>query len=199
MIVLDTETTGLDADKNSLVSIGAVEFENPENQFYEECRIWDGAEVAQTALDVNGFSQADITGQGKQSPGQLLESFFRWSKDCQNNLIAGHNVGFDSKFLKAEAERGGLSYPFQHRFIDTYSLAWMHIIQSGKTPPEEDGRSSLNSNFIFKYVGITEERDEHNALEDAKLTAEAISRLTYDKQLLKEYEQFPIPWNEQKR
>lgn len=194
MIVLDTETMGLDAEKNSLVSIGAVEFENPKNQFYEECRIWDGAEVAQVALDVNGFSQEDITDQKKQSPGQLLASFFEWSKNCRNSLMAGHNVGFDIAFLKAEAERSDLGYPFQHRFIDTYSLAWMHIIQSGKTPPEEDGKSSLNSDFIFEYIGITEEREEHNALEDAKLTAEAISRLAYSKQLLEEYKQFSIPW-----
>jgi DNA polymerase III epsilon subunit-like protein len=109
MIVLDTETTGLDPDKNSLLSIGALEFESPENQFYGECRIWDGAEIETIALEINGFSK-------------------------------------------------------------------------------------ISSNFIFRYVGIIEEREEHNALEDAKLTAEAISRLLHGKQLLEEYKKFPIPW-----
>lgn len=68
------------------------------------------------------------------------------------------------------------------------------MIQNGEAVPEDDGYSGLNSDFIFKYVGITEERGEHDALEDAKLTAEAISRLAYGKQLLEEYKQFPIPW-----
>ena len=43
MIVVDVETSGMDAYKHSLLSIGAVDFENPVERFYEECRIWDGA------------------------------------------------------------------------------------------------------------------------------------------------------------
>ena len=45
MIVVDVETTGVDARKNSIVSIGAVDFENQKNQFYGECKIWEGAEI----------------------------------------------------------------------------------------------------------------------------------------------------------
>lgn len=198
MIVLDTETTGLDPEKNSLLSIGVLEFENPENQFYGECRIWDGAEVSPAALEVNGFSDEEITDPEKQSLCELMEAFLSWAADCDNKMIAGHNAAFDLQFLVASAERCGLdSNLFHKRIIDTHSLAWMHLVQSREEVPAENGHSSLSSDFIFTYAGITEERGEHNALEDAKLTAEAISRLSYDKQLLEEYEQFPIPWNEQ--
>lgn len=195
MIVLDVETTGLDAEKNSLLSIGALEFENPANQFYGECRIWDGAEISPFALEVNGFSLEDVTDPEKLPDCTLLKSFFDYFESCDSKTVAGHNVSFDLRFLTKSAERCGLDAgSLQKRVVDTHSLAWMHIAQSGKTVPEDDGYSGLNSDFIFKYVGITEERGDHNALEDAKLTAEAISRLAYGKQLLKEYEQFPIPW-----
>lgn len=53
MIIIDIETTGQDPAKNALLGIGAVDFCNPENQFYQECKIWDGAEIEQTSLDVN--------------------------------------------------------------------------------------------------------------------------------------------------
>ncbi|MEX2368778.1 MAG: 3'-5' exonuclease [Candidatus Paceibacterota bacterium] len=194
MIVLDTETTGLDVGKNSLLSIGALELENPDNQFYGECRIFDGAVVHNQALEVNGFSQVEATDPEKPLPGELLKSFFMWSEGCMEKDIAGHNVSFDTSFLLAEVARSDLKYPFSHRVVDTYSLAWIHMTQIGQEIPRKGGWSGIDSDFIFKYVGITEERGEHNALEDAKLTAEAISRLAYDKQLLGEYKKFSIPW-----
>ncbi|MEX2514614.1 MAG: 3'-5' exonuclease [Candidatus Paceibacterota bacterium] len=194
MIVLDTETTGIDPQKCSLLSIGALEFENPKNQFYGECRIFDGAVVHDKALEVNGFSEAEAVDPEKPSPGELLSSFFAWSKSCAERDVAGHNVTFDTGFLLAQADRDNLTYPFSHRVVDTYSLAWMHMVQSGEEIPRKGDWSSIDSDFIFNYVGISQERGEHNALEDAKLTAEAISRLAYNKQLLEEYQQFPIPW-----
>jgi DNA polymerase III epsilon subunit-like protein len=39
MIVFDIETTGFDADKCAIVSIGALDFFNPENTFYQEAKI----------------------------------------------------------------------------------------------------------------------------------------------------------------
>ena len=57
MIVVDVESSGVDAQKDSLVSVGAIDFDNPENRFYEECRIWDGAHVEKEALEINGFTR----------------------------------------------------------------------------------------------------------------------------------------------
>jgi len=42
MVVVDVETSGLDPQKYAMLSIGAVDFENPERQFYAECRAFDG-------------------------------------------------------------------------------------------------------------------------------------------------------------
>ena len=44
------EFSGLDPRKHSIVSIGAVDFENPSRQFYKECRIWHGAEIVPESL-----------------------------------------------------------------------------------------------------------------------------------------------------
>ena len=57
MIIIDVETTGLDPERCSLVSIGAVDFSCPERQFYGECQAWDGAEVSADALAINGFTK----------------------------------------------------------------------------------------------------------------------------------------------
>ena len=72
MIVLDIETTGVDALKNSIVSIGAIEFENPEERFYEECRIWDGAEINPLALEVNGYTEEEVKDINKKTEADVV-------------------------------------------------------------------------------------------------------------------------------
>jgi hypothetical protein len=59
-----------------------VDFLNPENQFYGECRSYDGAEYTQEALNVNGFSVEDIYDESKQSLEELIGKFDTWLKTC---------------------------------------------------------------------------------------------------------------------
>ena len=71
MIVVDTEASGTEAHIHSLVSIGAVDFDNPENRFYEECQIWEGAHIMEGSLEVNGFTEAQITDTNKQTEAKI--------------------------------------------------------------------------------------------------------------------------------
>lgn len=205
MIVVDVETTGVDPNKHSIVSIGALELGPPshkategqgapEDEFYGECRVWDGAHISDEALAVNGFERSDITDPTKQSLEVLMRAFLSWAREVENHMLAGHNVWFDLIFLKSSAYRYGLDWFLSDRLIDIHALAYMHMIARDLEPPTEKGRSAINSSFIQKYVGIPEEPTPHNALTGAKVSAEAISRLLYDKKLLDEYMGHDIPW-----
>src|SRR5680860_616017 len=105
MIVIDIETTGLDPNKHALISLGAVDFENPEHTFYSECRVFEGAEIDEQALVVNGFSEADITDPTKEDPKILLLAFREFAKLCKDSTLAGQNPGFDMRFLEEAAHR----------------------------------------------------------------------------------------------
>ena len=59
MIIVDVESTGIEPEKHSILSIGALDFDNPENQFYGECRAWDWAHIMDESLVVNGFSREE--------------------------------------------------------------------------------------------------------------------------------------------
>lgn len=227
MIVLDIEASGTEYEKHSIVSIGAFDFRNPANRFYEECRIWEvkdvpgssledftavceqcgakcskgaqpqlRAHIMEGALEVNGFTEAEITDPNKQTEAEITKMFLDWSKSCVDRTICGQNPSFDRDFVRHAAARAGLDYNLAYRTVDTHSLCWMHIIKRGNPPPvdPEHKRSNLNLDAILEYCGIPEEPHPHNALTGALCHGEVASRLLYDKKLLPEFEKYEIPW-----
>lgn len=196
MLVIDIEASGTEWAKHSIVSIGALDFEHPENRFYEECRIWEGAHIMEEALMVNGFTEAEITDKGKKSEGEVARMFLEWSEYMSDRTLAGQNVSFDRDFLKAACDRADLPWNIAHRTIDTHSLCYMHMVIHGITPPidPEHRRTALNLDAIMNYCGIPDEPEPHNALTGALSHAEIISRILYSKKLLPEFEQYAIPW-----
>lgn len=196
MIVIDIEASGTEWAKHSIVSIGALDFEHPENRFYEECHIWSGAHIMEDALKVNGFTEAEITDSTKKSEGEIARMFLEWSEHMSDRTLAGQNVSFDRDFLRAACDRADLPWDIAHRTIDTHSLCYMHMITHGVTPPidVQHRRTALNLDAVMNYCGIPDEPEPHNALTGALSHAEVISRLLYGKKLLPEFEQYTIPW-----
>lgn len=197
MISVDVEASGIGPDTHSIVSVGAVDLTDPSKQFYEECRVWEGAHINDEALLVNGFTKEQITDPTKQSEADLVHKFAAFAESSPDRTLAGQNVSFDRDILQAAAKRAGhTNWPFAHRTIDTHTLAWMHMVKWGVNPPLdlEHKRSALNLDAILNYCGIPNEPEPHNALTGAKSHAEVISRLLYDKKLLPEFERFDIPW-----
>ena len=197
MIILDIEATGTNPNKHSILSIGALDFENPTNQFYDECRMWDGAHLEADALEVNGFTKKEATDPAKKTEVEAVQAFIAWAEDCRDWTLAGQNPSFDRDFLEAACHRAHLDFPFAHRTIDSHSLAYMHMVKRGIVPPFDPLKhhSTLNLDTILNYVGIPEEPKPHNALTGALSHAEVISRLLYDRMLLPDFSFYPIPWH----
>jgi len=194
MIIVDIEASGIDPNKHCVVSIGAIDFSNPEDQFYEECKIFREAHVSEDAIPVAGFTEEEMRDPKKQTDSELIAKFISWALEKREHTFGGQNPSFDRDFMQAAANRARLDWPFAYRTIDLHSLCYMHMVKRGITPPVEKNRSALNSTKIMEYVGIPSEPKPHNSLRDAKSAGEAISRLLYDKNLLPEYKKYPIPW-----
>lgn len=192
MIVVDIEATGLDPQKHSILSIGAVDFLHPERQFYGECRMWDGASIMSDAIAVNGFTKEECVDPKKHSLKELMENFLHWVEQCENKTLAGQNPSFDRDFINNSFARSGIGWHFAYRTLDLMSMAYMDMIKRGIPIQQKNDRADISSDLIFKYVGIPEEPKPHHGLNGAKYEAEAFSRLLYGKNLLPEFSQFPI-------
>lgn len=192
MIVADIEATGIDFHKHSLLSIGAVDFEHPEREFYGECRMWDGASIMSDALAVNGFTKQECMDTNKHSLKELADNFLKWVEQCEDKTLAGQNPSFDRDFLNDSFSRGGIGWHFSYRTLDLNSMAYMDMIKRGIPVQHKNNRADLSLDTILKYVGLPEEPKPHHGLTGAKLEAEAFSRLLYGKNLLPEFAKFPI-------
>lgn len=195
MLVVDVEASGLDPKTDSIVSIGALDFANPSNRFYEECRVWDGAHISEESLVVCGFTREQVTDTKKPSESEAVRAFLQWSDGLKERTLAGQNVSFDRDYLRVAAERAGhTDWPFAFRTIDSHTLCYSHMIQRGLQPPVAQRRSALDLDAVLVYCGIPMEPVPHNALTGALSHAEVISRLLYSRKLLPEFEQYEIPW-----
>lgn len=198
MISLDVESSGLDPRACSILSLGALDTDDPTNQFYDECRAWEGAQVNDEALQVNGFSREEIGPEsGKKSEAELIRDFIAWATDRpQNRTLLAQNVPFDLGFVQQACKRAGVESPFAHRALDLHSLCWMHMTMRGKRPPidVEKRRTAINLPAVLEYCGLPDEPSPHNALTGALCHAEAFARMAYNKSILPDFSTFDIPW-----
>jgi len=200
MIIVDVETTGLDALTHSIISIGAVDFSNCENKFYRECQPWEGADVTDESINTHGISRVQMYDPNKPSLEEAMLGFVEWVKKIKDKTIGGQNVGgFDIKFLNASLKRYGIPFDFGHRSRDIHTTAcdvYDRLVGlRGDLPvlPTRNGMSGFNLDEILKFVGLNPEPKPHNALTGAKLEAEAYNRLLFGKGLLPEYSGFVLP------
>lgn len=197
MISLDVESSGLNPRTASIVSLGAIDTDNPSNQFYSECSVWEGADINDEAIAINGFSREELQGKtgSKNTEAELIQDFVAWATDLpQNRTLLAQTPSFDRDFVQEACMRAGIAFPFAHRTLDTHTMCWMHMTSRGETPPVAHKRSAINLDFILKYCGVPEEPKPHNALTGAMCHAEVFSRIAYTKQLLPEFFSYPIPW-----
>ena len=167
-IVLDTETTGLEAELgHRIIEIGCMELVNRRatgRTFHRylnpERDIDDGA------LAVHGISRTDLDGQPRFA--EVREELLAFIADAE---LVVHNAAFDVAFLDAELERvagevrriGSLC-----RVLDTLALAReMH-------PGQRNGLDAL----CKRYGVDNSHRELHGALLDARLLADVYLAMT---------------------
>lgn len=174
--------------------IGAINFETKET-FFEECRIDDQDEVVdknKELFKIIGKTEEELRDTKKQSQREMLEKFFRWCSRSKVKNFMCENPQFDVAFLEIKARKYDLKFPFNYRAYDLHSIAQAkHLEVEGKFLIKD--KCSAGLKHLIPFCGIKDERGFHNALEDARLTAECFSRVFYGKNFLEEYKKFPVP------
>ncbi len=205
-IVLDIETSGADRVRCGIWQIGAVDLNNPNEYFLEEARISENDLIEDRILKKSGKTREELRDKKKQSEKQLLLNFFTWieTKPMKNFLC--QNPSLDFVFIHIKSKKYSLIMPVHYRNFDLHSIAQVKYYALNKEflvnsdDLENKGEfsvkgihSDMGLSNILKLCGMRDDRKEHNALEDCKLTGECFSRLMYGQNLFPEYKKYPIP------
>ena len=154
-VSLDLEMTGLDPDRDSIIEIGAVKF--------NQSGVID---TLQTFVNPNREIPEFIQRLTNISPDQVSNApqFSSVSDELRTFLsddpIIGHNIQFDLKFLDTH----GLTLPNQT--YDTWDLASIFLPHS----PE------YSLGYLTKYLSVGHD-NPHRALDDADATREVFLKL----------------------
>jgi DNA polymerase III subunit epsilon len=169
-IVLDTETTGLDARKTDrLIEIGCIELINhfPTGREFHRFINPDGRDVPQEAVNIHGITGAFL----KDKPLFKTEvtAFLDFIGD---DILIIHNAPFDIGFLNMELERVGKLPIMMTRVLDTLQLA------RRKHP----GAPATLDALCKRYNIDNTKRTKHGAIVDSILLAEVYVELIGAKQ-----------------
>ena len=190
-IVLDIETSGLDKTRCGVWQIGAIDL-NDKKKFLQEGRIDDNDFVEEDALKVIGKTEEELRDKNKQSQKKLLKEFFKWIEARQVKNFLCQNPQFDLTFIEIKAKEYGLEMPFKYKCFDLHTISQIVYHKIYGRFLFEKNSSKMNLGNILEFVGMKDNRQAHNALEDAKLTSECFWRLMYGKKLFPEYSEFKI-------
>jgi DNA polymerase III subunit epsilon len=163
-IVLDTETTGLEAYQGDrLVEIGCVELLNriPTGQTFH-CYINPERDMPTSAFEVHGLSAEFL--KDKPRFAEVADGFLDFIGAAP--LII-HNAAFDIGFLNAELERAARPALGRDRIVDTLLLA------RRKHP----GGPNRLDDLCTRYGIDNSKRTKHGALLDAEILAEVYVEL----------------------
>ena len=168
LVVLDTETTGLDVDDgHKIIEIGCVEIlgRTITSNFYHQY-INPKRQIDEKAFEVHGISNEQL--RNEPSFDEIIENFIEY---ISNSTLIIHNAPFDMAFLKAEYESAHHSQGElvnNRKVIDTLKLARKN------SPGKRNTLDALCSRF---FVDNTE-RNLHGALMDAELLAQVYLKMT---------------------
>jgi len=159
LVVLDIETTGLDAERDRIIDIGAVRL-GPDLEVRDRfvTLVDPGVPIPLFITRLVGIADADVRG----APA-FPAAFAALREFAGDAVLVGHNVGFDRDHLAAGARRAGLP-PLANAWFDTLEAALLLY-------PELE-RHALA--ILAAEFGI--ER-RHRALPDAETAADVLRRL----------------------
>jgi len=168
-VILDTETTGLSADKDRIVEIACIELSNhiPTKNIFHTF-INPETKVSADAFSVHGYSDEFLSNKPKFK--EIVKNFLDFIKDKK---LVIHNADFDLSFLNNELRRLNVKPILKSDVVDTLQIA------RSKFPGVGNSLDAL----CKRYKINVEAREKHSALVDCHLLSKVYIELIDKKEL----------------
>jgi DNA polymerase-3 subunit epsilon len=168
LIVLDTETTGLEVDQgHRIVEVGAVALaDRKRTDLHFHSYLNPQRSIDEEAEKVHGLSMDRLSTEPEFS--EIAESFLEF---VEGSILVIHNAAFDLGFLNAELKRASSQYPALEEICDVEDTL---LLARNKFPGQRNSLDALANRF--EVTGY--DRSFHGALLDANILADVYIHLT---------------------
>lgn len=168
LIVLDTETTGLEVSQgHRIIEIGCVELVNRRltgNHFHRY--INPERDIDQGAIEVHGITRESLA--DKPVFAQVAADFLEFVRGAE---LVIHNAPFDLGFLDAELRRLDDNHPG----LEQWCTVTDTLVMARRRHPGQ--RNNLDA-LCNRYTVDNSQRDLHGALLDAEILADVYLAMT---------------------
>ena len=168
LIVLDTETTGLEVEQgHRIVEVGAVALaDRKRTDLHFHSYLNPQRSIDEEAEKVHGLSMERLSGEPEFS--EIAESFLEF---VEGSILVIHNAAFDLGFLNAELKRASSQYPTLGEICEVEDTL---LLARNKFPGQRNSLDALANRF--EVTGY--DRSFHGALLDANILADVYIHLT---------------------
>lgn len=157
-IVLDTETTGLDAVNHKIIEIAIVDFET--DQVLLETYVNPGVFIPEEITKITGITDTDV--EGAPSWAEIFEQVSTIVQGA--DAIIGYNPYFDQGFIDSE----------NMRMATPVKVKWPTIICAKRIWDAYEPREERNLKNAFKRFVNHDGFAAHRALSDVRATREVL-------------------------
>lgn len=168
LIVLDTETTGLEVEQgHRIIEVGAVTLEDRKRtDLHFHSYLNPQRSIDEEAEKVHGLSMERLANEPEFS--EIAESFLEF---VEGNVLVIHNASFDIGFLNAELKRASSNYPALEEICEIEDTL---VMARSKFPGQRNSLDALANRFEISGY----DRSFHGALLDANILADVYIHLT---------------------
>ena len=170
-VVLDLETTGLDPEKDRVVSVGAVRLVEGRVRLGESFRelVNPGRDIPAVAVKVHGITPDKIA--GARHGAQVFEDFLGF---LGRDILVAHYAKFDLHFIN-RVMLGRYGFALQNLVLDTVLMCQAVVLASDPYGINRH-QKACRLEALAKRFGIAAP-ERHTALGDALITAMIFQRM----------------------
>ncbi len=158
-VVFDLETTGLEAQKEEIIEIGACKILNGKIVETFSTFVKPSKHIPKEITEITGIDDDMVA--DAPTINYILPDFYKF---CYGSTMVGHNVSFDISFIYNIAKK--LSYNFDNPLMDTIEMA------RKKLP----GLKNYKLSTVVDKLNIVLD-NAHRAINDATATAKVFIKL----------------------
>jgi DNA polymerase-3 subunit epsilon len=170
-VVLDTESTGLDARKDKLISIGAVAIIRQEIELADSFEIMMPIAYNTSSVMVHGITR-EASAESGIPEDQALAEFLSYLRD---GIIVGHHIGHDVEMLGNACEKH-FGFRLFNETVDTLDLTLR--LQAAGLLGNTNALVGYSLDDLCRHFHVVP-HDRHTASGDAFITAQIFIRLLH--------------------